>query len=68
MSGVINFVKESFTEFKLNVEWPKWVDLQQSTIVVAVTTVLLSIFLFIVDYSFSNSLKLMYKSLIQLIN
>ena len=53
---------------RINVEWPKWSDLQQSTIVVAVTTIILSIFLFLVDYSVSNFLELLYSSIINLFN
>ncbi|MCB9202199.1 MAG: preprotein translocase subunit SecE [Flavobacteriales bacterium] len=68
MKGVINFINDSFSEFRYNVEWPKWESLQQSTVVVVVTTVLLSIFLFIVDYLSRNSLEVVYKSLTNLFN
>ncbi len=68
MNSLVNYIKDSYNEFRFNVEWPKWSDLQQSTIVVAVTTIILSIFLFLVDYSVSNVLELLYSSIIKLFN
>ena len=57
MSSLIEFLKGSYTEFTTKVEWPKWPELQSSTTVVAVTSVLLSIFTFGVDSAFSTSIK-----------
>lgn len=68
MNSLVNYIKDSYTEFRFNVEWPKWSDLQQSTIVVAVTTIILSIFLFLVDYSVSNALELLYSFILNLFN
>ncbi|EKB61278.1 preprotein translocase subunit SecE [Bergeyella zoohelcum] len=53
----VNFIKGSYTEFKEKVEWPKWSDLQSSTIVVAVSSVLLSLFTFGVDELFSKAIR-----------
>lgn len=53
----VNFIKGSYTEFKEKVEWPKWPDLQSSTIVVAVSSVLLSLFTFGVDELFSKAIR-----------
>ncbi|RZM10852.1 MAG: preprotein translocase subunit SecE, partial [Pedobacter sp.] len=38
--SLVEFLKGSYTEFKDKVEWPKWSELQSSTIVVSVTTVI----------------------------
>jgi preprotein translocase subunit SecE len=57
MSSLINFLKGSYTEFKDKVEWPKWPDLQSSTIVVAVATIILALFTFGVDSLFSVTIK-----------
>ncbi len=51
---VINYVKDSFTEFKDHVTWPTWASLQQDTIIVAVATVILALFLYAVDSIFGN--------------
>ena len=57
MSSLINFIKGSYSEFRYKVEWPKWADLQSSTIVVAVATVILALFTFGVDSLFSTAIK-----------
>ena len=57
MSSLAEFIKGSYHEFKDKVEWPKWPDLQQSTIVVTVATVILSLFTFGVDELFSNAIR-----------
>ena len=57
MSSLINFLKGSYSEFRYKVEWPKWSDLQSSTIVVAVGTVILALFTFGVDSLFSTAIK-----------
>ncbi|MFB9121187.1 preprotein translocase subunit SecE [Bergeyella porcorum] len=65
MSSFVDFVKESYIEFKDRVEWPKWTDLQSSTLVVSVATVILAIFLFGVDTLFSKFIE---NALVMLIN
>lgn len=57
MNSLINFLKDSYSEFRYKVEWPKWADLQSSTIVVAVATVILALFIFGVDSLFSTAIK-----------
>jgi preprotein translocase subunit SecE len=66
MSSLIEFLKESYTEFTTKVEWPKWSELQSSTIVVAIASVLLAMFTFGVDSAFSASIKNIVGSLINL--
>jgi preprotein translocase, secE subunit len=68
MGSLINFVKSSFIEFKENVEWPKWADLQSSTIVVSVSTLILALFTFGVDTSFSLTIRNLYSLFIGLFN
>ncbi len=66
MSSLIEFLKGSYTEFTTKVEWPKWPELQSSTVVVAVTSVLLALFTFGVDSVFSNTIKNVVGGLINL--
>lgn len=68
MSSLVNFLKGSYTEFKDKVEWPKWPDLQSSTIVVAITTVILALFTFGVDSLFSVTIKNFIATFINLFN
>ncbi|KIA88119.1 preprotein translocase subunit SecE [Kaistella jeonii] len=54
--SLVDFIKGSYTEFKDKVEWPKWPELQSSTIVVTIGTVVLAIFTFGIDSLFSKSI------------
>ena len=66
--SLVDYLKGSYTEFKEKVEWPKWADLQSSTIVVSVATVILSIFTFGLDELFSNAVRNILTHLINLVN
>ncbi|WP_226063901.1 preprotein translocase subunit SecE [Kaistella polysaccharea] len=66
--SLVDFIKGSYTEFKDKVEWPKWPELQSSTIVVTIGTVLLSIFVFGVDSLFSKSIANILSLFINLFN
>lgn len=68
MSSFVDFVKNSFTEFKEKVEWPKWNELQTSILIVAVSALLLAIFTFGIDTLFSMSIKNLYSLFIGLFN
>ncbi|MFA5619875.1 MAG: preprotein translocase subunit SecE [Weeksellaceae bacterium] len=50
----LNFIKESYYEFKDHVTWPTWASLQQDTIIVAIATLILALFLYAVDSFFGN--------------
>ena len=64
----ISFVKDSFLEFREKVEWLKWKELQSSTIIVAVSTLVLALFTFGVDSLFSVSIKNLYSLFIGFFN
>ena len=66
--SLVEFLKGSYTEFKDKVEWPKWPDLQSSTIVVTISTVILALFTFGVDSLFSKSIANLITILINLFN
>lgn len=66
--SLADFIKGSYTEFKDKVEWPKWPDLQSSTIVVTIGTVILALFTFGVDTVFSKSISNAISILINLFN
>ncbi|AIH01976.1 preprotein translocase subunit SecE [Riemerella anatipestifer] len=68
MSSLVSFLKDSYVEFKDKVEWPKWMDLQSSTTVVAVSTLILALFTFGVDTLFSRSINNLFSLLINLFN
>ena len=60
MRKFINYCKESFVELTKKTTWPTWEKLQSSAILVLVTTVLLALVLWIVDYGFQNLMTLIY--------
>jgi preprotein translocase subunit SecE len=66
--SLVYFIKGSYTEFKDKVEWPKWPELQSSTIVVTVATVILALFTFGVDSLFSKSIANILSLFINLFN
>lgn len=51
---IVNYIKSSYYEFKDHVTWPSWSSLQQDTIIVAIATVILAIFLYLVDTFFGD--------------
>ena len=66
--SLVDFLKGSYHEFKDKVEWPKWPDLQSSTIVVTIATVLLALFTFGVDSLFSKAISNILTLFINLFN
>lgn len=57
---IVQYFKDSFVEFKDHVTWPSFSSLQKDTIIVAIATVLLAIFLFVVDKIFTDVLNIIY--------
>ena len=66
--SLVEFLKGSYNEFRNKVEWPKWPDLQSSTIVVTVATIILSLFTFGVDSVFSKAIANIISFFINLFN
>ena len=60
MSSFIDFVKDSYIEFREKVEWSKWSELQSSVVIVAISALLLAVFTFGVDTTFSMMIKNLY--------
>lgn len=61
MSKISNYFKESYQELVENVTWPTWVQLQQSTVIVLVATILITAMVFLMDTGSNQLLKLIYK-------
>ena len=68
MSSFIEFVKDSYIEFREKVEWSKWSELQTSVVIVAISALLLAVFTFGVDTVFSMAIKNLYSLFINLFN
>ena len=52
MSGVLDFVKESYIEMMTKVTWPTWKELQSSSLLVLVASIIISLIVFLMDYIF----------------
>ena len=54
------YIKESYDELINKVSWPSWSELQSSSIVVAIATIIIALIIYIMDSAFSNAMKLFY--------
>lgn len=60
MSKMTAYVKESLHELTQKVTWPTWGQLQQSTVIVIVATILITAMVWVMDIASENLLKLIY--------
>ncbi|WP_420581868.1 preprotein translocase subunit SecE [Reichenbachiella sp.] len=60
MTNLINFFKESYDEMVHKVTWSKYSELQSSSILVLVASLIFAIFIGIIDFGFDNLLKWFY--------
>ena len=51
MSKVKEYINETVTEMVHRVSWPTWKELQASTIIVVVASVLIALIIFAMDYT-----------------
>ena len=63
MNKVTNYFKESYKELMEKVTWPTWSELQQSTVIVLVATVLITLLVGVMDVSPDGILKFIYSLL-----
>ncbi len=60
MNKITLYFKESYRELLEKVTWPTWMQLQQSTVIVLVATVIITAFVWVMDFSSNQLLKLVY--------
>jgi len=60
MNKITTYFKESYRELLEKVTWPTWMQLQQSTVIVLVATVIITAMVWIMDFSSNQLLKLIY--------
>ena len=60
---MFNYVKESYNELVNKVTWPTFPQLQNSTIVVMVASVIFAVVVLAMDLSFENLMAVIYKVL-----
>lgn len=63
---MFNYVKESYNELVNKVTWPTFPQLQNSTIVVMVASVIFAVIVLVMDISFENIMGAIYRTLAKL--
>ncbi len=60
MNKISTYFQESYKELLEKVSWPTWNELQQSTVIVLVATLLITLIVWIMDLISSSILHLVY--------
>jgi preprotein translocase subunit SecE len=60
MNKFTTFLRESYEELTEQVSWPKWDQLQQSTMIVLGATLFITAIVAIMDFIASGSMKFIY--------
>jgi preprotein translocase subunit SecE len=60
MNKISTYFRESYKELLEKVSWPTWNELQQSTVIVLVATLLITLIVWIMDVISSSVLHLVY--------
>jgi preprotein translocase subunit SecE len=60
MNKISAYFKDSYHELVEKVTWPTWVQLQQSTVIVLIATVIITALVWVMDFSSLQLLKLVY--------
>jgi len=60
MNKISTYFRESYRELVEKVSWPTWSELQQSTVIVLVATVIITAMVWMMDFSSNQMLKLIY--------
>jgi preprotein translocase subunit SecE len=63
MNKITTYFRESYRELLDKVSWPSWSELQQSTVIVLVATLLTTVLVWIMDVIASSVLHLLYSFL-----
>mgnify|MGYP006298574749 FL=1 len=61
MSGLINYINESYHELRNHVTWPTYADAQRLMVIVAVFSVLLALAVYGIDQLFSGVIEQYFK-------
>ena len=61
MSKVTSYIKESYIELVQKVSWPTWSELQESVVVVMITSVIIALIIFFMDFFIQSGMNLFYK-------
>jgi preprotein translocase subunit SecE len=60
MAKFVEYIKESADDLINKVSWPSWKELQSSSIVVAIASLIIALIVYVMDLSFRNILEVLY--------
>ena len=60
MNKISNYLRESYFELTEKVTWPNWLQLQQSTVIVLIATLIITTLVWIMDFASQSLLKAIY--------
>ncbi|MEI9808604.1 MAG: preprotein translocase subunit SecE [Bacteroidota bacterium] len=63
MNKISIYFKESYKELTEKVTWPNWAQLQQSTMIVLVATLVITALVSLMDFAAGGALKFIYNQL-----
>jgi preprotein translocase subunit SecE len=63
MNKILHYCKESYKELTEKVTWPTWTELQQSTMIVLVATLVITALIYVMDAGAGSVLKFVYNQL-----
>jgi preprotein translocase subunit SecE len=55
MAGIKTYIEESYNELMHKVTWPTWRELQESTVLVFIAILILTVVIFLMDFVFGKS-------------
>jgi preprotein translocase subunit SecE len=55
-----SYIKSSYNELINKVSWPTWSELQSSSIVVAIASMIIALIIYAMDQTFSNIMDVFY--------
>ena len=61
-SKLKTFVADSIDEMKNKVSWPKYGELQSSSILVLIASLIFAFMIGVIDYAFDNAMDFLYKA------
>lgn len=60
MAKIKEYIEESYNELMHKVTWPTWKELQASSIVVGVASLIIALLVFVMDITFRNLMEFIY--------
>ena len=60
MSKVTSYIRDSYHELLEKVTWPTWAQLQQSTMIVLIATLIITAIVWVMDLGIASLLQLVY--------